>query len=593
MIERHVRKIVLLEWFYKVTAMKTETSVIKKYFAQIYTFVAFFVILTLGVIIRWPLVNYSLPIAAHVDERNSFRVLYRFNQGNLNPGFFDYPTFYYYLTFFVTKPFIRDFQDIVFSGRIVNLIIGGFLIVIVFLYAKFVFGSDLVGLIAMIFVATSPTLILSGSYIITDVLLALLILSTLLLLEFFFKTANYKYWFMGIIVIGLALSTKYTATMIIITYLIYEFFVNPAHNVSLDNKNLLVKRFSPKWLSAIMLLGAILCLGLYFFFPSYDWFENLLRQQGTLNSELDARDINLIESFRLKFLGLSIILAIVFGLTLRFKFFARFCILRPYWAILLISVVFLLASPFLVLSWQTAIYNISTAASANVVGGTVQGQWWNFIDLYLHTESIIILCFLPIGIFWLVKHKKPVGLLVIYLIVCYVSYASGRRVFPRYWAAILPAVFIVSAYGVYATANLLKKAQWVYVAFLLLLVAGIGMEIQPKYATHVGSKRQEPNSAYGAYHWILDYQPDKVYYSSRNYVPYFELRVKGFEMQEIPDAWLRTSSSRLLSQMDTGDILIVDNTGKENLAALLGQTLILRWGSETDHGQYIYQKEGE
>lgn len=593
MVDRYFRIIEFLERVYKVTSMRTETGPAKKHYIQIYTFVVFFFTLMLGFLIRWPLVSYSLPIAAHVDERNGFRVLYRFNQGNLNPGFFDYPTFYYYLTFFVTKPFIRDFQDIVFSGRVVNLIIGGFLIVTVFLYAKFVFGSDLVGLIAMIFVATSPTLILSGSYIITDVLLALLILSTLLLIGLFFKTVEYRYWFMGIIAIGLALSTKYTATMIIMTYLVYEFFISPDGNLSLDNKNLLTKRFSPRWLSAIMLVGAILCLGLYFFLPSYDWFASLLRQQGTINSKLDAKDINLVESFRLKFLGLGIILTVVFGLTLRFKFFKRFCILRPYWAILLIGVVFVLTSPFVIVSWQKAIYDISKVLSANVVGGAMEGQWWNFIDIYLHTESIIALCFLPIGVFWLVKHKKSVGLLVIYLITSYLSYASGHRTFPRYWTAILPAIFIMSAYGIYAIANLLKKVQWGYVAFLLLLIAGIGLEIQPKYAAHVGSKRQEPNSAYGAYHWILDHKPDKVYYSSRNYVPYFELWVKGFDIEEIPDASLKTSSSQFLSQMDTNDILIVDKNGKENLAALLRQTLVLRWGLETDHGQYIYQKERE
>lgn len=545
-----------------------------------------------GFFLRMLLVSYSLPVAAQVDERKGMRVLYRFNNGSLNPEYFSKPTFYYYLTYFLTRPLIKDFEDIVLYGRVINLLLGCFLIVGVFWFAKYVLNSEETGLVAAFFVASSPILIMNGSYIISDILLALTSLLSLLFFSAFFNRAQYRYWFAGVLMAGLAISSKYiSAVPVVLAYLIYEFFFNNSNNSFENSNNFGERRFSLWWISGAVLAVAMICLVGYFFFPSYALIATLIQQQGNFNSSLDPGDIAFLESIKLKFLVLSVLSGIAFLLSLRFRtFLSRFCFLRPYIGLILIAFFFVLASPFLLISWQRALYDLVIVLKTNAIGSG-ERQWLSFAGHYLTKESVIGLAFLPVGVYWLIRHKKPWMMMTIYLVLSLIAYGSGNRVFYRYWTPVLPVMFVVSAYGLYATANLLGDAKWLRAGFLLLVLVCIGLELHPKHSSFVVANRMETNSAYGAFHWVLDNEPKTIYYSPRSYVPSFELEVMGFDLRGVPDLWIEDDDFSLLQRMGPDDVLMVDRRLKSQMSDTLRQHLSLEWGLDRDVGQYIYRKK--
>ncbi len=561
--------------------------------SQIYIILALVVLIILGIVLRFPLVSYNLPVSSHVDERPGLWMLYRFYMGDLDPGNFSKPTFYYYLTYFASRPFVRDASDLLSYGRVVNLLLGCLLILVVFLLGKHVLHSSRIGLIASLLVASSPILIMNGGYIITDILLAVTSLLALLFFGLFFERKDYKYWFAGAMMGGLALSSKYvSAVPVLLTYLIYEFFSKGSTDASHSVKHLLERPFSPLWLSGMALLAGLALLAVYSFFPSYDWIASFVQQQGSLSASLEPEDVAMIESLRTTTLALAILSWALFLLSLFFRsFFARFCYPRPYVALIFALIFFSVGSPFLLISWKKAIYGFATTMKDNAVSSG-QRQWVTFIVHYLTNESILAVVFLPLGVYALVKRKEPWPLLVIYVVLSYLAYGSGNRVFARYWTPTLPAVFILAAAGISFVVDQLKALRWRHLStgFLALLVVLVGLELQPKYGALVVDRTAQTNSAYGAYYWVLEEGPDRVYYPSGAWVPHAELIMRGYDFEEVDRGWIATGDLSLLRHMGERDVLILDGRQEVQMSPSLRQNFTLEWSSEKDHGQYIYRK---
>jgi len=555
-----------------------------------YVYVTLFAIVVLGFLLRWPLVTYNLPVTSRVDERTGLGILYRFEQGSLNPEFFDWPTFYYYLTYSVTRPFIDDFQEIIWYGRVVNLLLGCFLIVVVFLLARSSLGADEIGLIAALLVASSPILIGNGSYIGTDILLTLLSLLALLFFTLFFKNLGRRYWFAGILVTGLAVSTKYTAALVVVTYLLCEFFFL-RRSAGLSN-HWLERPFSPWWLSVGALVGGMLCLAFRFFFP-LQFILSWVERQGSINFVLDPRELEFIKSLWSKPLILGILLVAVFFLSLRFKtFFSRFCYPRPYWGLALISLVFVLGSPFCLISWKRFLYDFCTVLKQNALASD-QRQYVHLLKLYLTSESTIALIFFTAGVYWLVKRKGFFTVPAIYLVIYYVYHGAATRSFVRYWTPILPVVFIISACGIYFTASLFRRSKWGHKAFVLVALMLVGLEISSNYSsTHYIAQMSEPDNMYASYYWVLDKEPSRIFYAG--YIPDVELGIRGFDLQMIPTHWITTGGRTLLQKMRPDDVLMIDERLEAQMSATLRQNLILEWSSDKEghsNSQYIFRRQ--
>jgi hypothetical protein len=133
--------------------------------SQIAIYVILFAFILSGFFLRLPPVTFNLPVASHADERIGVARLEHFYNGSLDPGTFTKPTFYYYLTYFIARPFVRDALELVFYGRVVNcghsshglscscLSFSGF-------FARFCYTRPyLVSILALLLFLTSPFLL--------------------------------------------------------------------------------------------------------------------------------------------------------------------------------------------------------------------------------------------------------------------------------------------------------------------------------------------------------------------------------------------------------------------------------------------------
>jgi hypothetical protein len=267
-----------------------------------YLILLFFVLIAL--LIRSKLIFFNLPISGNVDERQGLRLLFLFQNNTLNPLFFRYPTLYYYATYFFIKIF-GDISNTLFLGRLLNLIISVSIAFVIYHLSNNIFKSKQVGLLAALFTLSSPIIVDNSSYIITDPLLTLFsLLSLLYMLKYFQSSLQISFLFLMILFTGLAIATKYTAILIIFVYLIVEFYKNPGPIKNM-NDNMIIKIFNttinPTIFSIIVLFLGIILLTLSLHFPEY-YLQLLISEGGNINAELNQTDLDFILSVKNKLL---------------------------------------------------------------------------------------------------------------------------------------------------------------------------------------------------------------------------------------------------------------------------------------------------
>ena len=175
------------------------TSKSEKLGQQFWEYLILLAIILVGMAARYYLVTYNLPVASNVDERFLLRVLYKFDHENtLNPEFFQYPTLYLYVKYFLLKPFV-DLKDFLYYGRLLNLVFSSLLAVSTFWLSKQIYKATIPSLIAAALTMFSPTIIYSASYLSTDAQLALFCILSLLFLDRFFETKTYRPWLLGVL----------------------------------------------------------------------------------------------------------------------------------------------------------------------------------------------------------------------------------------------------------------------------------------------------------------------------------------------------------------------------------------------------------
>jgi len=546
-------------------------------------------VVLLIIIAKIPLIFQNFPVAVNPDERTSLRILNRFTGGNYNPHFFHYPTFYYYLTFFLS-PFSNS-QNIIISGRIINHLLTFALALIVFLFTKRLSSNYIPATIAFLLILSSPIIAKSSSYIITDILLSLLIVAASYEYYNFFETHDYKHWFAGIALNGLAISTKYTALLLTISYILYEFFYSRKSNqIRLKTTSVsrfLDKEFSTRLLALILAgCGAILLL-FYFFFPQ-DILRQFISTTGEINSHLDEKDMIFVNSLRNKLGYLSILFLVLSGLvSFRFKFIRRICLVRPYAGVLLQIVIFFLGSPFALLSFKRFIYDFGAELKENALGGIMQ-QWTVYPIRYLNNESLIVFAFFLIGLSYCVLKRIRIGYIIIYLCVSYLVIGSATRGADRYLTPLLPFFFIIASLGIFqiitAFQNKYKRSYYIPLSVLVILIS---IEIGPKFIRAI-KPIQELNEMSRTYKWVSESGITQVYYTG--YFPDVELRNRGVEVIEITKELGRPDTKAFLDTLAYGNFLAVNHKTLETNPHFPDSTFKLVFHVDEIYGQYVYRK---
>ena len=546
-----------------------------------------FAIVLGGIAVRYYLVTYNLPVASNLDERAMLRIFYKFDHENtLNPEFFPYPTLYFYIKYFLLRPFV-GVEHFLYFGRLLNLMLSGVLTLSTFWLSKQVYQSTIPSLLAAAMTMFSPTIIYNASYVITDIQLALFCILSLLFLSRFFETKAYRPWLLGVLLMGLAFATKYSAASLLVAYFILE-ILHANSNINTERpENRIVKilntRIAARYISLFLCIAALIGLGFYLFYP-YDFLYSMVQKAGNLDSVFDQDDKLFVGSFRNKFLILGIFSAGLAGSSVLFKDLAqRFGLLRPYIGMVSAGVLLLLTSPFILVSWKKFIYDFGAVIKHSSEGES--SQWIPYIERYCHAESALIFGFLFVGLWQSWRCKNQVVPLVVYLLVSYVFIGSANQGYVRYLTPMLPVMFVIAAWGIYATGSWLaeKFGRRFLQNFLVLAVTGaIAVELSPKVYAQVFLPR---NDSYFAYTYVVQHKPSKVYYSVS--APDVELRLAGFEVEKVAFPSLVHNHLELLNQMKPTDMLILDGEFMPQVNPQLKQQLKLVWQSTptVDNGQ--------
>ncbi|MCK5214043.1 MAG: glycosyltransferase family 39 protein [Candidatus Omnitrophica bacterium] len=140
------------------------------------------------------------------------------------PDYFTAPLFKHPPFFpFLTSLSMRLFGDDIQVARYVSQLMGALLILMTYLLAKDLFGYN-VGVLSAAFVYLDPVINMCSQKIWMDTTLAFLTLLSLYLFVRALKTENTWFFISSGMVAGLALNTKYTGGLVLMTFVIYSFF---------------------------------------------------------------------------------------------------------------------------------------------------------------------------------------------------------------------------------------------------------------------------------------------------------------------------------------------------------------------------------
>ena len=209
------------------------------------SWIILFIILLTALWLRLPLVQKDLPFFYNEDEAHHFnRVVNMVKEGEYNPKYFHKPSLHFYLrmpvvaaSFFWTvaqgnirtvdeiktgDPFglngyqmVASHPGIVKWNRLFSVILSLLTVIITFLIAKNLFGSDFVALLSAFIVTISPGVISDSATVGVDVVMILFATLTVLLTLKLEHDHSIKSLAIAGVCAGLTISTKYNAWLIL------------------------------------------------------------------------------------------------------------------------------------------------------------------------------------------------------------------------------------------------------------------------------------------------------------------------------------------------------------------------------------------
>lgn len=183
-------------------------------------------------------VRWGLPYVDHPDEPALVNVTLRMlRSGDLNPHFFLYPSFYFYLLLgvfslhyrwglatkvyapldqmLVTTDLYTTIPSFFIWGRMLAIVIGSVTVLGLFALGKRVWSRS-AGLCAAFFLATAPYHMRHSQYVTTDVASAWLVLLAYLAATFILYSGHWRAYLAAGFFAGLAASTKYNAAVVVL-----------------------------------------------------------------------------------------------------------------------------------------------------------------------------------------------------------------------------------------------------------------------------------------------------------------------------------------------------------------------------------------
>jgi hypothetical protein len=501
--------------------------------------------------------RYNLPVASNVDERTSLEILLRFHNGSLNPGFFMYPTLYYYVTYlFVNRLPISQF---LLWGRILNLSLVGLTAFIAYSFARLHFRSRVAGILSAAFIITSPIIVNSGAYLCTDVLLAASALATLLFLTQYFHESALHSWILSMVMIGLAVGCKYTAFLLFIAYVGTEMIREVDGNDRDIGRDPGLRIPSHAFSAAFAVLGG-LCLTSAWIFP----LTSLMRFASAHHTNADLRNpadyLLFFHHVRMLLIygGAALLAAAL--LVLRSAYLYRVLSLRRlYLGLLIVLFVALLTTPYSVFDASKFIYDIGALARNNIVVQSGHAQWKSYWAWLVRDESRTLLTLGLVGFATVaLRSYWRYSIVIIFAAIYILTIGNSHLGFSRYLTPILPVIYLLAA-GFLAQAWATHSPSFRYVRILtVMLVVLATTELWPKIeSSRASSKQTDP--LWDSYRMAMNLHPTRILYAGD--APSVELSASGIPVSQT--SWASLGGMAMGNELDCGELLIFDHRGAE------------------------------
>lgn len=209
------------------------------------------IILLTALLVRAWGVGYDLPYIYHPDEPLNVTISQNiFKTGDLNPHFFNYPSLFFYINSFAYIPyylfgkFLGVFttrNDIlplislatgvtkspmpttILLGRIITVVFGIGAIGLTFVIGKQLTGKAIVGLLASLIMAVSPSNVSLSRFITPDTFVVFFATASFLATVLVYQQGKTWHYIMAGICIGLTASSKYNGGLIVLPLLLAHF----------------------------------------------------------------------------------------------------------------------------------------------------------------------------------------------------------------------------------------------------------------------------------------------------------------------------------------------------------------------------------
>ena len=204
-------------------------------------------ILLIALAVRIWGVSYDLPYIYHPDEPIYVAISQTIlRTGDLNPHFFNYPSLFFYINSLAYLPYylvgkllgiFANLQDIqgpislamgvtktplpsgVLLQRMVTVIFGTGVVGLTFAAGKQLSGKAIVGLLAALMVAVSPTTVSQSRYITPDTFVSFFTVASFLAAVLVYQQGKTRYYLIAALCAGLAASCKYNGGLIVLPLL--------------------------------------------------------------------------------------------------------------------------------------------------------------------------------------------------------------------------------------------------------------------------------------------------------------------------------------------------------------------------------------
>lgn len=210
------------------------------------------IIILLALCVRVWGISYDLPYIYHPDEPDMVRIIQNmFKTGDPNPHFFSYPSLFIYVNALAYVPYFifgkiigifatrndifapitlvmgvtkTQLSSSILLGRFISVILGVGTVGLTFAAGRKLSGKLIVGVLAALMVAISPTNVWHSRFITPDTLVVFFVVASFVAIVFVYQQGKTRHYIIAGICIGLTAASKYNGGLIVLSLLLAHFF---------------------------------------------------------------------------------------------------------------------------------------------------------------------------------------------------------------------------------------------------------------------------------------------------------------------------------------------------------------------------------